>query len=117
MVLYCVAKMGIYCFETSNRMARKVYYLYVATWLLAMAFWVADWALCKQYSFVWKTNDFGAHYFASLHGYWHVIIGINCYLAPLFTSLIRIETIGVEPKLNWFGPIPYAVPVPFDKRK
>ena len=82
---------------------------YVCTLLVATALWLCDCHFCEAlHDLPWGLPN------PQLHGWWHALIGVNCYVGPSFLVFRRASLLGRRPRVRWVGALlPYVhVPSP-----
>ena len=87
MIIVNMARLGQLVYRSSDKNAKFTYIYYVSTVAVGFVAWLIDLHACD-----WLHST-GLYWLklGSLHGWWHVIIGMSCYVGPLLCKRLRAE--------------------------
>jgi len=92
----------------TNKTARQMFVFYHFSIAASAAIWLVDKHACNT------LHDTFGHYWwhkyvGSFHGYWHCLMAVNIYIAPVFAAAIRSQILKKHATIKWFGGIvPYV---------
>lgn len=92
--LLCIPRMYKYYIYTEDIRAKRLAKLYLATLLVGSLCWLGDRVFCREVS-GWLINPQG-------HAMWHVLMGLNSYLANTFLMFCRAQQRGWSPQVVHF---------------
>jgi len=91
-----------------NPTAKRMYIFYNLSLVLGACIWLLDTHACN------KLHDlFGGYwwhpYVGSFHGYWHCLMSMNVYLAPVFAAVMRAQMLDIPASIQWWmGVFPFV---------
>ena len=82
--------------------ARRLVQLYICTWFVALPVWIIDQQLCT------KLYDLPAGLpNPQLHAHWHLLMGVNAYVGPVFVVFQRQAARGLAPRIRYSWGFPW----------
>jgi len=105
---YSMISSHAYWKTCKNITAKNMYIFYNVSLAVGVIFWLLDKHACNH---LYATlGDFWLHkYIGSFHGYWHCLMSMNVYLAPVFTAIVRAQVLDVPASIRWWlGVFPYV---------
>jgi len=113
LVAFMVYKSFKYWKLCGNRTARRMFTFYHISVGASALIWLVDKHACNTLHDV-----FGSYwwhqYVGSFHGYWHCLMAINIYLAPVFAAAIRTQMLNKVAAIKWFC---YVIPYVKQQRR
>ncbi len=99
-VLLCAAQLYRYYSACDEESARVLARIYLQSLLIGFACWVFDYHLC-EWVLSATINPHG-------HAWWHLFMGMNAYIGPVFVQYVRARQLGWQPEVHYrFACIPY----------
>jgi len=108
LVAFMVYKSFKYWGMCKNKTARRMFVFYHISIGCSALIWLVDKHACNV------LHETLGHYWwhqyvGSFHGYWHCLMAVNVYLAPVFAAAMRAQMLNKRATIKWWcGLVPYV---------